>query len=288
MIADRLFDAVAARGPVCVGLDTAPETLPTEFLTSFDTPAEAVFAFNRRIIDATADVCACFKVQIAYYEALGTPGLRTYAATLRYARAKGLPVIADVKRGDIAATAAMYARAHFEGEFEADYVTLSPYMGLDSIEPYLPYVQSHEKGLFILVRTSNPGAADIQYLEQKNGDRVYETVGRRVAELGRPFLGTCGYSSVGGVTGCTHTEEAQKLRGELQTVFFLIPGYGAQGGTARDVALYLHDGNGGIVNSSRGILQAWKRNENGGAAFDRCARAAAEEMRDDIRAALRA
>jgi orotidine-5'-phosphate decarboxylase len=286
MIVDKLFDAVATRGPVCVGLDTAMDYLPAEFRAGFADPGEAVFQFNRRIVDATAPSCACFKLQIAYYEALGLDGLRAYARTLRYIRDKGWIAIADIKRGDIAATAQMYAKAHCEGEFEADYVTLSPYMGLDSIEPWLPWVQDHEKGLFVLIRTSNPGAVDVQYLEQKSGARVYTEVARRVAELGAHFLGSCGYSSVGGVVGCTHVEEAQVLRQQLSTMFFLVPGYGAQGGTAADVALYLKDGNGGIVNSSRGILLAWKKQEDGAAHVDACAAAETERMRDDIAAAV--
>lgn len=288
MIADKLFDAVAARGPVCVGLDTSLEYLPPAFRSGFDLPGEALFQFNRRIVDATESVCACFKLQIAYYEALGLEGLRAYARTLHYIHAKGHIVIADVKRGDIAATAEMYAKAHFEGEFEADYMTLSPYMGMDSIEPYLPYLLHREKGVFVLVRTSNPGASDIQYLEQESGQRVYAEVGRRVAELGRQCVGSSGYSSVGGVVGCTHVEEARQLRRDLSSVFFLVPGYGAQGGTAEDVALYLADGNGGVVNSSRRILLAWKNRQDGGAHFDAYARAEAERMRDDIGAAVKA
>jgi orotidine-5'-phosphate decarboxylase len=286
MIVDKLFDAVAVRGPVCVGLDTALDYLPPQFRAGFDDPGEALFQFNRRIVDATAPSCACFKLQIAYYEALGLVGLRAYARTLRHIRGKGCIAIADIKRGDIVATAQMYARAHFEGEFEADYVTLSPYMGMDSIEPWLPWVQDHEKGLFVLIRTSNPGAVDIQYLEQKSGARVYTEVGRRVAELGAPYVGSCGYSSVGGVVGCTHVEEAQVLHQQLGTVFFLVPGYGAQGGTAADVALYLINGNGGIVNSSRGILLTWKKHEDGTEHFAEYAAAEAERMRDDILAAV--
>jgi orotidine-5'-phosphate decarboxylase len=288
MIVDKLFDAVAARGSVCVGLDTSLEYLPPEFRSGFDMPGEALFQFNRRIVDATAGSCACFKLQIAYYEALGLEGLRTYAKTLQYIRGKGCIAIADVKRGDIAATAQMYARAHFEGEFEADYMTLSPYMGMDSIDPYIPYLLHHEKGVFVLIRTSNPGATDIQYLEQKSGARVYTEVGRRVAELGQQCIGSSGYSSVGGVVGCTHVEEAQALRRDLGSVFFLVPGYGAQGGTAADVAMYLKGGNGGVVNSSRGILLAWKNKQDGAAHFDAYARAEAERMKGDIAAAVKA
>jgi len=186
MIMDKLAEAVAARGPVCVGLDTAPEYLPPRFRAGFEDPAEAVFQFNRRIIDATAHACACYKLQIAYYEALGLSGMRAYSRTLQYVHATGRLAIADVKRGDIAATAAMYAAAHFSGDFEADFVTLSPYMGMDSIEPWLPWVREHEKGLFVLIRTSNPGAVDIQYLEEQSGERVYTQVARRVAALGQP------------------------------------------------------------------------------------------------------
>jgi orotidine-5'-phosphate decarboxylase len=288
MIVDKLFDAVATRGPVCVGLDTSLDYLPPAFRSGFDMPGEALFQFNRRIVDATAGACACFKLQIAYYEALGLEGLCTYAKTLQYIRGKGCIAIADVKRGDIAATAQMYARAHFEGEFEADYMTLSPYMGMDSIEPYMPYLLHHEKGVFVLIRTSNPGATDIQYLEQKSGARVYTEVGRRVAELGQQCIGSSGYSSVGGVVGCTHVEEAQALRHDLSSVFFLVPGYGAQGGTATDVAMYLKGGNGGVVNSSRGILLAWKNKQDGAVHFDAYARAEAERMRDDIAAAVKA
>jgi len=288
MIVDKLFDAVAARGPVCVGLDTSLDYLPPQFRAQFGDEGEALFQFNRRIVDATMSASACFKVQIAFYEALGLQGLRAYARTMQYIRAKGCIAIADIKRGDIASTAQMYAKAHFEGEFEADYVTLSPYMGMDSIEPWLPWVQNHEKGLFVLIRTSNPGAVDIQYLEQKSGARVYTEVARRVAELGAPYVGSHGYSSVGGVVGCTHVEEAQALRQQLASVFFLVPGYGAQGGTAADVALYLKDGNGGIVNSSRGILLAWKKQQDGAARFDEAAGVETERMRDNIRAAVEA
>jgi len=288
MIVDKLFDAVAARGPVCVGLDTALDYLPPAFRSGFDMPGEALFQFNRRIVEATADRSACFKLQIAYYEALGLEGLRAYAKTLQYIRARGCIAVADVKRGDIAATAQMYAKAHFEGEFEADYMTLSPYMGMDSIDPYMPYLLHHEKGVFVLIRTSNPGATDIQYLEQTSGARVYAEVGRQVAELGRQCVGSSGYSSVGGVVGCTHVEEARQLRRDLSSVFFLVPGYGAQGGTAADVALCLADGNGGVVNSSRRILLAWKNRQDGDAHFDAYARAEAERMRDDIGAVVKA
>lgn len=282
MIIDRLYDSVEKNGHVCVGLDTAAEYLPESLLKSSNSVEQAMLRFNQEIIDATLDVASCFKVQIAYYEAMGMKGMQLYKDTLDYLRRRKAIVIADIKRGDISKTAEMYAKAHFEGDFESDFVTLSPYMGLDSIEPYLPYVENKEKGLFVLVRTSNKGAVDIEYIETAKGTKVYNEVGRKIQEMGSGYLGDCGYSSIGGVVGCTHGKEGMELRKSLGSMFFLIPGYGAQGGTAEDVALYLKDGNGGVVNSSRGILLAYRKVQGGEAKFAECARAEAVRMRDDI------
>jgi orotidine-5'-phosphate decarboxylase len=264
---DKLYEAVAARGHVCVGLDTAAEYLPPG-----DCGAQAVLAFNRALIDATLDAAACYKVQIAYYEAMGLEGLRVYAETLRYIRGRGALVIADIKRGDIADTARRYAQAHFEGEFEADFVTLSPYMGMDSIEPWISYAESAGKGAFVLMRTSNKGMRDFEYLELKNGTenpapgrryRVYDAVGDRLSALAETLRGSYGYGAFGAVVGTDTTsgagrEEAAAIRSRLGNLFFLIPGYGAQGGAAEDAALLLRDGNGGVVNASRSILRAWE------------------------------
>ena len=282
MIIDKLYDSVSKNGHVCLGLDTDLSYLPKEFLKKYENIEDALFEFNKSIIDATYDCVACYKVQIAYYEAYGLKGMLAYKRTLKYVRSLGCLVIADIKRGDIANTAQMYAKAHFEGDFEADIITLSPYMGLDSINPYLNYIDNEEKGLFILVRTSNEGAKDIQYINDENGEKIYTTVGKKVMYLGDKYLGRCGYSSIGGVMGCTHAEEGIKLRKELASMFFLIPGYGAQGGKAEDVALYLKNGNGGVVNSSRGILLAYKKYEDGSSKFADCARLETIKMKEDI------
>ncbi|OPJ60307.1 orotidine-5'-phosphate decarboxylase [Clostridium oryzae] len=287
MIIDRLYESVDKKGVVCVGLDTSLDYLPAEFLKSFENIEDALFNFNKRIIDATFDAAGCFKVQIAYYEAYGIAGLMAYKKTLKYLREKGAVVIADIKRGDIAKTAEMYAKAHFTGDFESDFVTLSPYMGLDSIEPYLPYIDNEEKGVFVLVRTSNKGAEDIQYIKSENGKMIYDEVADKLYVMGEKHMGNCGYSSIGGVMGCTHVEEGLELRKRLAKMFFLIPGYGAQGGKAEDVALYLKDGNGGVVNSSRGILLAYRKQENGEKHFDECAAAETVRMRDEIAAAVK-
>ena len=271
---DKLYDAVAARGPVCVGLDTDLSYLPEGFAKPQLTAGENILRFNQAIVDATKSVAGCFKVQIAYYESLGLDGLAAYKKTLDYVKAAGMPVIADIKRGDIAKTAEMYAKAHFEGDLEADYITLAPYMGLDSIRPYLPYVTEKGKGLFVLVRTSNPGAKDFEYEMLADGRHVYDMVGDKLHALGGECMGRRGYSSLGLVIGGTHTEEAAEIRARYADSFFLIPGYGAQGGTAGDIARYLDkNGNGGVVNSSRAVLLAYKKQpgtEFAGAAYNEC------------------
>ncbi|MDD3225798.1 MAG: orotidine-5'-phosphate decarboxylase [Clostridium sp.] len=283
MIIDKLYESVRKKGNVCVGLDTDLTYLPKNFLEKYENIEDALFSFNKKIIDATNDVSSCYKVQIAYYEAYGIKGLLAYKKTLKYIKGKGAISIADIKRGDIAKTAEMYAKAHFTGDFESDFVTLNPYMGFDSLEPYLPYVDSEEKGIFTLMRTSNPGSKDIQYIRDSKGEPVYDIVGEKISSIGEKYKGQCGYSSIGAVVGGTTGFEGKEIRSKLPSTFFLIPGYGAQGGTAKEVLNYLKDGNGGVVNSSRGILLSYKKQENGEERFDECAREAAIAMRDDIR-----
>jgi orotidine-5'-phosphate decarboxylase len=296
---DRLFEAVAARGHVCVGLDTSREYVPPGELQRAPSPAAAVLAYNRALVDATVDLAACYKVQIAYYEELGLAGLTTYAETLRYIRQRGGLVIADIKRGDIADTASRYAKAHFDGDFEADFVTLSPYMGMDSIEPWLSWADTKGKGAFVLMRTSNRGMRDFEYRELKSGGRLYDAVGDRLSELAAAHPGRHGYGAFGAVVGAeaksgAEREEAAAIRKKRSSLFFLIPGYGAQGGAADDAALLLRNGNGGVVNASRSILRAWFSAGNAGAAPEGAdngfaagaARRAVTAMRDAIRAAL--
>jgi len=265
---NRLQAACAEKGPLCVGLDTDPSYLPPETLAAFGSPAEAVLAYNRALIEATGPYAACFKVQIAYYEAMGLPGLAAYAETLKAVRAAGIPVIADVKRGDIADTAKAYARAHFEGDFEADIITINPYMGFDTLEPFLEYVESAGKGAFVLLRTSNPGMKDIEWLPLSAegsvaaggppGSRVLDAVGAGLSRVAVRFGAAGDVAPFGAVVGCTEEADARALRDRYPNLFFLIPGYGAQGGAAR-IAATLLDRAGGTVNSSRGILTAWKK-----------------------------
>ena len=292
---DKLYEAVAERGPVCVGLDTAADYIPPSERRRADSDAAAVLAYNKALIDAVFDAAACFKVQIACYEELGLAGMEAYAHTLKYIREKGGLVIADIKRGDIADTALRYARAHFDGDFEADFVTLSPYMGMDSIEPWLSYAGSKGKGAFVLMSTSNKGMRDFEYQELKTGGRLYDAVGDRLSGLALAHTGKYGYGAFGAVVGAdpktgAEREEAAAMRAKWDRLFFLIPGYGAQGGGGGDAALLLRDGNGGVVNASRSILKAWSAGVPPADADNRYAAEAARgevmKMRDAIRAAV--
>lgn len=259
-----LQEAAYKNGPLCVGLDTDPSYIPSPLLKVFGSPAEAVLAYNKEIIKRVAaeKSACCFKIQIAYYEALGIEGLKTYVETLRAVHDAGFIAVSDVKRGDIADTAKAYARAHFSGDFETDIITVNPYMGFDTLKPFTEYcAPSTGKGIFVLLRTSNPGMKDIERQELKSGGLVLDKTGselKRIAmEFDKLYKGeTC--SPVGAVIGCTEESDARSLRDAYPELFFLIPGYGAQGGAAR-IAATLLDKAGGTVNSSRGILCAWKK-----------------------------
>ncbi|CDF59346.1 orotidine-5'-phosphate decarboxylase [Thermobrachium celere] len=279
MIIDKLYKYVEERGPVCVGLDTSIDYIPQDFIKKHKDEYSALFDFNRRIIDATEDIASCYKVQIAYYEVLGICGLEVYKKTLEYLRQKGLIAICDIKRSDISSTAKMYAKAHFEGDFEGDFITLNPYMGLDSIDEYLGYVKDKEKGIFILLKTSNRGSRDIQMMRLNDGKRVYEHVGDLFYKVAKEYKGEYGYSSIGFVVGCTDIQEIVNIRERYKDSFFLIPGYGAQGGTKEDVRKLMNGKNGGVVNSSRAVLLAYKKYDD---AFDASARKEVLNMREEI------
>ncbi|MCR5081422.1 MAG: orotidine-5'-phosphate decarboxylase [Treponema sp.] len=262
----KLQELAAANGPLCVGLDTDPSYIPENILKNYSSKAEAVLAYNKEIISRVArdKSACCFKVQIAYYEAMGLEGLKVYAETLKLVKESGLICISDIKRGDIAATAGAYARAHFDGDFETDIITINPYMGFDTLKPFTEYCASKGKGIFVLLRTSNPGMVDIEQKELKEGGRVLDKVGEELerisAEMKKTYTDqTC--SPVGAVVGCTEESDAKLLRDAYKDIFFLIPGYGAQGGDAKICGTLLKEC-GGTVNSSRGILCAWKKDEN--------------------------
>ena len=256
----RLQDACRKNGPLCIGLDTDPSYLPESVIAKYPSKEEAVLAYNKGIVDAASQYAGCYKVQIAYYEAMGLKGMEVFAKTVQYIRSKNIPVISDVKRGDIADTAKAYAKAHFQGDFETDIITINPYMGFDTLEPFMSFFP--EKGAFVLLRTSNPGMQDIENQSLDNGKPVLSLVGEKLNQLAAEYAssnpGEC--SPFGAVVGCTEEEDARKIRDMYPDVFFLIPGFGAQGGKAR-IAATLLDKAGGAVNSSRGILTAWKKDE---------------------------
>lgn len=257
-----LQELAAKNGPLCVGLDTDPSYIPQNLVEKFS-PAQAVLEYNKLLIKKiTEDKSACcFKVQIAYYEAMGIEGLKVYAETLKAVKDSGLICISDIKRGDIAATASAYAKAHFSGDFESDIITINPYMGFDTLKPFTEFCASKGKGIFVLLRTSNPGMIDIEQKELKSGDRVLDEVGKELERLSNQMKETFSEqtcSPVGAVVGCTEESDANYLRQTYKDIFFLIPGYGAQGGAASICASLLKNA-GGTVNSSRGILCAWKK-----------------------------
>lgn len=255
MIMDKLYDRAKESGPVCLGLDTDLSYIPQCILNEEESAGERIFRFNKEIIDQTKDLVACYKVQIAYYEALGVEGMEAYKKTMAYIRKEGQISIGDAKRGDIAATAQMYAKGHFEGDFEADILTVNGYMGEDAISPFYPYLK--DKGLFVLLRTSNKSAVDLQDVEA--GDqKVFMHMGDLIEKWGSDFIGESGFSSIGSVVGLTYPEEFSLLAETYPKMFFLVPGYGAQGGTGKDLAGVLKKSACAVVNSSRGLITAHK------------------------------
>jgi orotidine-5'-phosphate decarboxylase len=267
---DRLIAAVRAkRSPCVVGLDPRLDTMPRYLVDAAaamprDEAAYAILAgFGRAVVDAVAEHVPAVKLQSAFYELLGVPGLRALLETVRVARAAGLLVIVDAKRGDIASTAAAYAEA-FLGELDwrgetrptigADAATVSPYLGADSLEPWVDVCRRHGKGIFVLARTSNHGSADLQGQPLAGGGTVDERVASMIDRLGEGLVGAAGYSSVGAVVGATFPADAARLRQLMPRAIFLLPGYGAQGGGAEGLAAcFDRDGLGAVVSASRSV-----------------------------------
>lgn len=285
--ADRLIEAVEKKNScVVVGLDPNLQSFPEEIRkktgSSPAAAADAVLEFNRQVLGVIAQHAVAVKPQSAYYEALGWEGVRAYAETIRLAQELGLLVIADVKRGDIGSTAEAYAEAHLD-HFGADAVTVNPYLGSDSIEPFIKRT-AQGKGLFVLVKTSNPSSAEIQDLDSNNR-KIYEHVGDLVTRWGAGSKGACGYSAVGAVVGATFPEIATELRKVMPHAIFLLPGYGAQGATAEDCrTCFDADGRGAVVNSSRGIIYAYSKNSRPGQSWEAYIAEAAGKMRMELEA----
>lgn len=293
MIIDQLIEKIIAmQNPTCVGLDTQLDYLPAEMREGVETceqAADAILAFNKKIVDSVCDIVPAVKVQIAYYEQYGAAGVAAFLATVAYAKEKGLFVIADCKRNDIGSTAARYSAAYL-GETAlgdktlrvagCDFLTVNAYLGTDGVAPFLDDCKKFDTGLFILVKTSNPSSGELQDLKLADGRTVYECMGDMVEGWGAEFVGKYGYSAIGAVVGATHPAEAKILRDRLAHTFFLVPGYGAQGGNAEMLKnCFDKNGLGGIVNNSRGILCAYKKN---GGTYYEAARAACMAMQKDL------
>lgn len=300
--ADRLNEAIKAKGSaICVGLDPRLNQIPKHITEAaakeqkdpFVAAAAAIIEFNKGIIDAVHDLVPCVKPQIAFYEIYGAPGMQAFKETIDYAQSKGLIVIADVKRNDIGSTAKAYADAYLGmvdvyGEsravFDADAITVTPYLGYDGIKPFIENCKQYGKGIFVLVKTSNPSSGDLQDLKMEDGNSVYEILGNFVESWGANDIGESGYNFVGAVVGATYPDQAEKLRKIMPNSIFLVPGYGAQGGGAKDVKpCFNEDGMGAIVNSSRGITFAYEKDDNyGPKEYAEAARAAVEAMKKDL------
>ena len=289
--------------PTVMGLDPILDYIPDyikekavkEYGDSFKAAGEAIFEFNKGLIDAAAELVPAVKPQSAFYEMYGIEGLIALEKTIEYAKAAGLYVILDVKRNDIGNTAEAYAKA-FIGETQlfnqkakatpVDCVTINPYLGIDGVKPFIDIAAENDKSMFILVKTSNKSSGDFQDLEI--GDTtLYRKVAAKVEEWGAPYISESGYSPCGAVVGATYPKQLTELRAAMPHTFFLIPGYGAQGGAANDiVGAFDKNKNGAIVNSSRALMCAYKKAGDDGTNFKACTRDAVIAMRDDINSVL--
>ncbi len=302
----RLMEQIdKTKAPICVGLDPMLSYIPEhvtkkafdEFGETLAGAAEAIWQFNKEIIDCTWDLIPSVKPQIAMYEQFGIEGLKAYQKTVDYCREKGLVVIGDAKRGDIGSTSAAYAAGHLGkvkvgkhsyAAFDTDFLTVNPYLGTDGVKPFVDACKENDKGIFVLVKTSNPSSGEFQD-RLIDGRPLYELVAEKVVEWGQEVM-EGDYSNVGAVVGATYPEMSRILRKLMPHTYFLVPGYGAQGGTAEDLKYcFNEDGFGAVVNSSRGIIAAYKKDayaKFGPEHFGDASRQAVIDMAEDIRRVL--
>lgn len=305
MVSKLIEKIQKTKAPICVGLDPMLSYIPehvtkkayAEFGETLEGAAEAIWQFNKTIVDATADLIPSVKPQIAMYEQFGIEGLKAYDKTVKYCQEKGLIVIGDVKRGDIGSTSTAYATGHigkvtvgkntFSG-FNTEYITVNPYLGTDGVKPFVDVCNQEDKGIFVLVKTSNPSSGEFQD-KLIDGKPLYELVAQKVVEWGEASMDG-DYSNVGAVVGATYPEMSKILRKLMPKTYFLVPGYGAQGGTAQDLKYcFNEDGLGAIVNSSRGIIAAYKKDtyaKFGAENFGDASRQAVIDMIADINSVL--
>ena len=270
---DRLIDKIKeTNNPTVMGLDPRYDMLPKcvtdKYSKDLEGVSKAIVEYNKALIDATCDIIPAIKPQIAFYEMFGVPGMMAFEETCKYAKEKGMIIIADIKRGDIGSTAQGYSNAYLgktkmgdieEPIFDVDFVTVNPYMGTDCVKPFIEDCKKYDKGMFILVKTSNPSSGELQDVKLEDGQEVYKRVAKLVEEWGKDLIGKYNYSSISAVVGATYPKQLEELRNLAPHTYFLIPGYGAQGGKADDIALgFDNNGLGGIVNASRSLMCAYK------------------------------
>ena len=305
MIQKLISNIQKTKAPIVVGLDPMLNYIPEqikekayqEFGETLEGAAEAIWQYNKEIVDCTYDLIPAVKPQVAMYEQFGIEGMKAFKKTVDYCKSKGLVVIGDVKRGDIGSTSAAYATAHLGkvqvgsktySAFDEDFATVNPYLGSDGIKPFMEVCKEEKKGLFILVKTSNPSSGEFQD-QLVNGRPLYELVGEKVAQWGEECMGDKS-SYIGAVVGATYPEMGKVLRKVMPKAYILVPGYGAQGGKGADLVHFFNeDGLGAIVNSSRGIIAAYKQEKYakfGAEHFGEASRAAVEDMVADINQAL--
>ncbi len=299
MISKLINEIKKKNAPIVVGLDPQLSFVPEEILNKWyaekgetlEAIGEAIYEYNVGLMDSVSDLIPAVKPQIAMYEQFGIPGLVAYKKTVEYAHSKGLVVIGDIKRGDIGSTSTAYAVGHIGTvkignksikPFDEDIVTVNPYLGSDGVKPFVDVCNSDDRGIFVLVKTSNPSSGELQDKET-DGTPIYEVVAEKVNEWGAESMDG-DYSNVGAVVGATYPEMGVRLRKLMPKTYILVPGYGAQGGSGKDLkGFFNEDGLGAIVNSSRGIIAAYKNEKYSGMDYKEAARAATIDMIEDIR-----
>lgn len=302
---DELINKIKQmNNPTVIGLDPRydilPECIKKKYPKTVEGACNGLLEFNKALIDATYDIIPAVKPQIAFYEMFGIEGMKAFDETCKYAKSKGMIVIADMKRGDIGTTAQAYSNAAIgktpigdinHSIFDVEFVTVNPYLGTDGVKPFVDDCAKYGKGIFVLVKTSNKSSGEIQDLKTEDGEELYKKVAKLVNEWGKELIGEHGYSSISAVVGATYPKQLQELRQVMPHTYFLIPGYGAQGGKAEDIALgFDKNGIGGIINASRSLMCAYK-SENWKDKFTEeqyaeATRAEAIRMRDELNSCI--
>lgn len=297
MSMDQLIEKIKIKNnPTVAGLDPKIEYIPRYIIDknyalygkNIKTVIESIYEFNQGLIDALCDIVPAVKPQSAYYEMLGAAGAKLLQRTINYAQEKGLYVICDVKRNDIGSTAAAYAEGYFDKDaYHVDSITVNGYLGSDGVLPFKKYCDEEEKSIFMLVKTSNPSSGELQDLRLSTGETIYEKMADMVSDWGQDSIGKYGYSNIGAVVGATYPEQLTELRARAPHTFFLVPGYGAQGASAKDIAgAFDEKGMGAIINSSRGIMCAYQKTNAPETEYAKAARDEALRMRDEILSVL--